>query len=443
MHYALLHPRDQIVMLMARIYAYGMTTTSGGNLSLRDDEGGIWISPAGVDKANLTRDDIVCVRPDGTVEGRHRPSSEYPFHKAVYDVRPDARGIVHAHPTALVAFSIVRKLPDTRIIAQAREVCGTIGLAPYALPGSDQLGAVIADKFGEGCDSVVLENHGVVCCGDTLWEAFRRFETLDFCARLIGKASNLGRLQVLSDDALMLAGQRKNLLPEYQPAFHTNHEKELRREMSDIIHRAYEQRIMTSTEGTLSARLAEDTFLITPYGVDRKYLDIEDLVVVEAGRRQRGKIPSRSVVLHRAIYRRHPDINSIVTAQGPNSMAFGVTDAPFNTRTIPESYVLLRDIPKIPFGDQYTREEGIAEAISAARPVVLIENDALLATGASILQAFDRLEVAEFTARSVISALPLGTLVPIDAPEITDLEDAFGLPPAGDLSGRNPAGLAE
>ena len=71
----LIHPRDEIMQTMQRIYRYRMTTTSGGNLSIRDDSGAIWISPARVDKGNLTRDDIVCVRPDGTVEGRHPASS--------------------------------------------------------------------------------------------------------------------------------------------------------------------------------------------------------------------------------------------------------------------------------------------------------------------------------------------------------------------------------
>ena len=74
----LLHPRDAIMQTMDRIYRYRMTTTSGGNLSIRDEAGDIWISPARVDKGNLTRGDIVCVRADGTIDGPHPPSSEVP-----------------------------------------------------------------------------------------------------------------------------------------------------------------------------------------------------------------------------------------------------------------------------------------------------------------------------------------------------------------------------
>ena len=51
MHFELQHPADQLVMIMDRIYKYGMTTTSGGNLSVRDDNGDIWITPAGISHA--------------------------------------------------------------------------------------------------------------------------------------------------------------------------------------------------------------------------------------------------------------------------------------------------------------------------------------------------------------------------------------------------------
>ena len=60
-----LHPRDEILQAMERIYRYRMTTTSGGNLSIREANGDVWITPARVDKGSLRREDIVCVRADG------------------------------------------------------------------------------------------------------------------------------------------------------------------------------------------------------------------------------------------------------------------------------------------------------------------------------------------------------------------------------------------
>ena len=169
----LIHPRDEIMRTMERIYRYRMTTTSGGNLSILDDDGSIWITPARLDKGNLRRDDIVRVGPDGTHEGPHRPSSEFPFHRAIYEARPDIRGIVHAHPVALVAFSICRKVPDTNALHQARRICGAVGFAPYALPGSAELGRNVAATFATGTDCVILENHGVVIGGAGLQAGVR------------------------------------------------------------------------------------------------------------------------------------------------------------------------------------------------------------------------------------------------------------------------------
>ncbi len=113
MKYPYMHPREQLVTIMRRVYGYGMTTTSGGNISILDDTGDIWITPGGIDKGGLQEADIVRMRGDVVVEGTHPPSSEYPFHRAIYARRPDIRAVLHAHPAALVAFSLVRKIPDT------------------------------------------------------------------------------------------------------------------------------------------------------------------------------------------------------------------------------------------------------------------------------------------------------------------------------------------
>ncbi len=173
----LLHPRDQIVMVMKRIYGYGMTTTSGGNISILDPDGDIWISPGGVDKGSLLPEDIVRVRRDGSYEGIHNPSIELPFHRAIYRSRSDLGAVIHAHPVALVSFSVARKIPDTSVVLKARKICGKVGYAPYALPGSEELGRNLAAVFGEGYNTVLLENHGVAIAGKDLFEAFMRFET--------------------------------------------------------------------------------------------------------------------------------------------------------------------------------------------------------------------------------------------------------------------------
>lgn len=426
----ILHPADQLLMFMERIYKYGMTTTSGGNLSIKDDNGDIWITPAGIDKGELTRGDMVCVKPDGTVVGNHRPSSEFPFHKLIYQKRPDLKAIVHAHPPALVSFSIVRKIPDTRLLPNERKLCGEIGMAEYALPGSEKLGQNIADVFARGINTVMLENHGVVVGAGDLFEAFRVFETLDYCARLEIEASRFGQPIVLTDeDYEVVRSKGEVYIDEYDPEGNPSHERALRRDMIKFIRRAYDQRLFTSTQGTFSHRLEGTNFLITPNGMDRKLLEPEDLIVIKDGRKPRGTTPSKSWLLHQEIYKQHPHVQSIIIAHPPNIMTFAVTDLDFDSRTIPESYILLRGTPKLPFNAVYNKPAETAAIFKPHTPIALVNNNCLIVTGQSLLNAFDRLEVAEYSAKSILMARSLGEIVHIDMDRIRDLEQAFGLEP--------------
>lgn len=426
MSFNLLSPREQLARIMGRIYAAGLTTLSGGNLSIKDRDGSIWITPSGVDKGKLTPNDIMRVFPDGTVHGPHRPSLEYPFHKAIYERRPDFNAVVHAHPPALVTFSIARTMPDTRIIPQAEQVCGRLGYAPYALPGSEMLGANIAAAF-ENSESVLLENHGAVAGGETLLEAYQRMETLDFCGRTLLRARALGVACGLTDEQLALFEQYTDPLPEYDLELHSSNELELRGQVANIVSRAVERQLMIATEGVISARVDERSFLITPTGQDRQYIDAGDLVLIRNGMREWGKNPSRSTRMHMALYAKHPGINAIITAQPPNATAYAVTACHFDSRSIPESYVMLRDVPLIPYGTHFTDPQSVATVVSPRRPVALIQNDCVLTLGSSVLQAFDRLEVLEFSARSLIDTLSLGALVPMGDDALDDLRRAFAL----------------
>lgn len=426
MKFDLLSPREQLVRTMRRIYYGGMTTLSGGNLSILDPDGSLWITPAGIDKGKLTAQDIVHIQPDGTINGLHRPSSELPFHRAIYDKRPDIRAIVHAHPPALVSFSIARTIPDTNLIPQARAVCGKVGYATYALPGSTELGNNIADAFGEGFDAVLLENHGIAVAGQTLLDAFQRLETLDFCARTQMYAHRLGAFSSLTDDDIRRFNQRKTTLPEFTLQQHSSLERELREKIVDTLRRAYDRQLMISTEGVISARVDENSFLITPTGQDRHTIDNHDIVLIRDNKHEAGTLPSRSVLLHQAIYQNDPTIQSIIMAQSPHAMAYAISEQALNTATIPESYIMLRDVPRLDFSAQFDVER-IASTLNHRNPVVLLQNNCVMVAGDDIMQAFDRLEVLEFTARSVIDSTHIGALVPISDVDVEDLKNKFKL----------------
>jgi L-fuculose-phosphate aldolase len=420
-----LHPRDEILQAMERIYRYRMTTTSGGNLSIREPNGDVWITPARVDKGSLTRADIVLVRAGGAVEGRHPPSSELPLHRAIYEARPEVRGIVHAHPVALVAFSLAHRVPNTRLFHQAWHVCGEPGFAPYALPGTAALGASVAGAFAKGHNCVILENHGVVTAGENLQQAFRRFETFEFTGKTIIKARLLENAIRYLTDAEIELGARPRGVPVFERHAPSSAEKELRVHLRDFVHRAYRQRLFISTQGSFSARLEGNSFVITPSQVDRERLAVEDLSLVAEGRAEAGSTPSRAAGLHDAIYRRHQRVGAIINAYPVNATAFSVTGAELQTRTIPESYVVVRQLGTAGYAMQFQNPEALAALISPAQPALIVENGGVLVTGRDVLEAYDRLEVLESTAEAIVNSRALGRMAPMPEEVIRELEAAF------------------
>lgn len=423
----LMHPAEQITLIIGMIYRSGMTTTSGGNLSILDDNGDIWITPAGIDKGSLTPKDIMCVKADGTIIGPHKPSSEYPFHRALYKMRPGLHSVIHAHPPGLVTFSITHQVPDTSILPQALGVCGPVGFAPYALPGSELLGEKIAGEFAKNPDykAVIMENHGVVLMGEDIADAYQRFETLELCARTILNANTLGTPRYLNEKQIQHHTQAiHNSFQHFMNVEHPSDERAIRTEICEVVRRACRQGLMSSSYGTASIRWRGDDFLITPANVQRWDLEPNDIVQVKDGMIEAGKTASRSVALHYEIYKRNPKINSIILTQTPSLMGYCCTEEKFDVRTIPESWIFLQDVPKFPFGSQYDNLNALAEEFKV-RPCVMLENDSVIVTGDKLINTFDRLEVADFSARSLIMAAPVGKLNPITDSEIDELRVAF------------------
>ncbi len=420
-----IHPRDELLALMQRIYEHRMTTTLGGNISLKDESGDVWITPSRVDKGALTRSDMVRVRPDGSTEGTRRPSSEMPFHLELYRRRPDVRGIVHAHAVALVAFSLAHQTPDTRIFHQAWSVCGRAGFAPYELPGSEALGRSIAGIFEAGFNSVILENHGVVTAGESLQSAFHRFETLEFVAKTIIKGRLLGNVRSLNDEELALPDRRETEYAQLFRSHASSEERELRHRLCEFVRRGYRHRLFISTEGSYSARLNEHAFLITPFGVDRAHTAPEDLVLVDRGRVEEGRTPSRAFRSHERVYRRQAGIGSIINALPVNATAFAITGEKLETRIIPESYVVVREPVYLSHREYFEDDDAIAKQISPSRPVAIVQNDGVLAAGADPLEAFDRLEVLESTAEAIINCRAIGPMTRMGDAAVRELEAAF------------------
>ena len=424
------HIRKELARTMDHIYSHGMTTTSGGNMSVIDSLGNIWITPSGTDKGSMKPDEVVCVAPEGTFSGSLRPSLEYPIHRAVYDTRPDIRALIHAHPPVLTSFSIVHRIPDSSVLMAWHEVCGAAGYAVYAIPGSDTMGETVAAEFRKGHDSVLMENHAVVVGGRDLAEAQARLETLEYCSRALHAAGFLGDTvkpgDVTGDNNEFMSGtptqyagrgfQSTGIEGVMSPG-----EELVAEEICRMTVRACGRGLMYGFCGTISARNTGNSYLLTRKKVLRCKINKADIIAGRTGE----KGSSQEEWLHSEIYNRFPAVNAVITARPPHLMAYAVTGKDINVRTIPESWILLQQMPLVPLGAISPGREEIFEKLSSGIPAVLIANDSVLVTGNSLLQAFDRLEVAEMTAMSLILGRSLGKVNPISDNDVADLKRVF------------------
>ena len=110
-------------------------------------------------------------------------------------------------------------------------------------------------------------------------------------------------------------------------------------------------------------------------------------------------------------------------------MSFAVTNEPLDSRTIPESYILLREMPTFEYGANYRDLKRITDTLSPRYPIILIQNDCMVSSGKTLLEAYDRMEVAEYSAKATVSARNLGGMKPITDAQIADLVKAFKLIP--------------
>lgn len=424
--------RRQVKNTLTIIYEKGMTTTSGGNVSCLD-EGHYFVTPTGRDKGELDEAAIVEVDASGKVIGEGKPSIEFPVHKKIYDVRPDIRAVIHLHADSIVSLCIGHDVPDTGIIRQAGSICGNIASSPYATPGTMELADGVAAQFAAGADCVHMENHGVIVGGRNMMEAHMRVETLEFCALTQLKAERLAKgtaeprsLYRLSRAELEeYERQASSLMPEMAEVEYPSSERELRAEICAKVKRACEHGLMISSYGTVSARWRGNDFLITPRNISRWDLKPRDIVQIRDGMREPGKLPSRSTEIHAAIYRAHPEINSIFITQSPNAMAFAVTHMDIPSNTIPESWLLLQKVSRVPFSAHFGEVGLFAELVTPSNSVLMIENDAIIVAGTTVLNAYDRLEVVEATASNALNAISRGKLIPIPEEGIEALKLKF------------------
>jgi L-fuculose-phosphate aldolase len=195
--------RKQVVDAGLKMYRRGLTHGTSGNISCRvQKKEKMLITPSNVSYEEIQAKDIMLVNFAGEAEETGRnPSSETPFHLLIYKNREDVGGIVHSHSVYALAIAASRKTVPVFLDEMFSDIGGELLIADYALPGSEELAKNIVGKL-EDKNALLLANHGAVCCGKDLKEAFHVAETVEKICRIFVLASIFGEVTSLSEDGV-------------------------------------------------------------------------------------------------------------------------------------------------------------------------------------------------------------------------------------------------
>lgn len=193
--------RREIVEAGARMYQFRLVVGLEGNLSAKVAADRVLTTPAGVCKGSLREDDLVLTGLDGRAvdasAAAGRPSTELSMHLAIYETRADVHAIVHGHPPYATAFAVAGRDLDLCLLPEVVVGLGAVPVSRYATPSTPEVARAVRELVVDH-DAFLLRNHGAVCVGRTVMEAFHKLETLEALARVTLLAEALGGAKRLS-----------------------------------------------------------------------------------------------------------------------------------------------------------------------------------------------------------------------------------------------------
>jgi L-fuculose-phosphate aldolase len=193
--------RRDIVDTARALSPQGLGVGRSGNVSARC-AGGMLITPSAVAYESMSLDDIVLVDRAGNVpDNSLRPSSEWRFHHAIYQSRPEAGAVVHCHSrfATVLACAHVPIPAFHYMIAVAGGV--DIRCANYAVFGSEDLSQNVLSAL-EGRFACLMANHGQVAFGGSLSEAFELAREVEELSAQYCELLKLDKVHLLGSDEM-------------------------------------------------------------------------------------------------------------------------------------------------------------------------------------------------------------------------------------------------
>ncbi|WP_313800152.1 class II aldolase/adducin family protein [Cytobacillus sp.] len=190
-YYSDFEAKKLICEIGRRIYNKNFVAANDGNISIKVGPNTIWTTPTGVSKGFMTPDMMVKMDLSGKViSGKMKPSSEVKMHLRVYNENPEVNAVVHAHPPVATSFAIAGINLDKPVSPEAVVLLGTVPVAPYATPGTQEVPDSIA-PYCKDYNAVLLANHGALTWGSDLIQAYYRMESLEHYALMLMYSNNI------------------------------------------------------------------------------------------------------------------------------------------------------------------------------------------------------------------------------------------------------------
>ncbi|MCM3693567.1 class II aldolase/adducin family protein [Neobacillus niacini] len=190
-YYSDIEAREMICEIGRRVYNRNYVAANDGNISVKVGPNEIWTTPTGVSKGYMTPDMMVKMDLSGNIiSGGLKPSSEVKMHLRVYNENPEVNAVVHAHPPVATSFAIAGIPLDKPVLPEAIVLLGNVPVAPYALPGTQEVPDSIA-PYCKTHNAVLLANHGALTWGRDLMEAYFRMESLEHYATILMYSNNI------------------------------------------------------------------------------------------------------------------------------------------------------------------------------------------------------------------------------------------------------------
>ena len=204
--------RADIVEVGRRVYERGFVASNDGNISVRLDDDRLLMTPTGVSKGFMTPDMLVTTDLAGRkLTGDREASSEILMHLAVYELRPDIKAVVHAHPPTATGFAVAGIPLDRAVLAEVVTTLGSIPIADYGTPSTTELADAVR-RYISAHDGLLLANHGALTVAQGLFPAYYKMETVEHFARISLAARQLGGERVLSREEV---GRLQDLRDRY------------------------------------------------------------------------------------------------------------------------------------------------------------------------------------------------------------------------------------